>query len=239
MESSRTERMKRLIEARPLVAPSMLMCDFGHLAEEVAQLEVAGFEALHLDVMDGVFVDNLSYGLPLVSAFRQLTDLPLDVHLMIANPEKYVARYIEAGSDFVTIHWEATDDAAAVLQEIRRLGAGAGLAINPDTPVEAIEACLPHCDLVLVMSVQPGFGGQSFDERALPKLRALQDKVGAQVVLAIDGGVNQKTIADCAAAGASLFVVGSGVFRADDYTAARVALDALIVEGRDATPSGN
>ena len=203
----------------PAVLPSLLMCDFGRLAEEVARLEEAGVAALHLDVMDGHFVPNLSYGLPLVEAFRRMTKLPLDVHLMISNPGDYLARYRDAGADIMTIHVEAAPQPRPLLEKIRDLGAGAGLALNPPTPLSAIEGCLDVCDLVLVMSVMPGFGGQKFDKAALEKLSALRERVDDGVLLEVDGGVNQATIESCAAAGAQLLVVGSAIFATADYTA--------------------
>ena len=153
-----------LREASPAVLPSLLLCDFGNLEHEIERLEEAGVAALHLDVMDGVFVPNFTYGMTIVSALRKLTDLPLDVHLMMVHPEKYVEQFYEAGADIITVHAEATDDAPALLQQIRALGAAAGIAVNPDTPISEIKASLPHADLALVMSVHAGFGGQSFIE---------------------------------------------------------------------------
>lgn len=196
------------------------MCDYGHLQDEVDRLEAAGVPALHLDVMDGHFVPNLSYGLPLVAAFRKMTRLPLDVHLMISDPDEYVERFFEAGADGMTIHAEAVENPRPVLEKIRELGGSAGLAINPPTPVSAIRHCLDLCDLVLVMSVMPGFGGQEFDRRALGKLRELRPLIGDEVLLEIDGGVHESTIADCTAAGAQLLVVGSAIFKTEDYAAA-------------------
>lgn len=205
----------------PLILPSILMCDFGRIEEEIRRLEDAGVEALHLDVMDGHFVPNLSYGLPLVETFRRLTHLPLDVHLMIANPDQhdYLRRYRDAGADLLTIHAEAVAEPRAVLEQIRELGVLAGLAINPPTPVAAITNCLDVCDLVLAMSVMPGFGGQSFDRVAVAKLAELRRLVRPEVRLEIDGGINAATIADSAAAGAQWFVVGSAIFRSEDYRA--------------------
>ncbi len=200
--------------------PSLLMCDYAHLQDEVDRLEAAGVAALHLDVMDGHFVPNLSYGLPLVQAFRNMTQLPLDVHLMISEPGEYVERFFEAGADGMTIHAEAVENPRPVLEKIRSLGGSAGLAINPPTPVSAIRHCLDVCDLVLVMSVMPGFGGQEFDRRALDKLRELRPLVGYDVLLEIDGGVHESTIGDCTAAGAQLLVVGSAIFKSRDYAAA-------------------
>ena len=162
------------LAAGPVVLPSLLASDFGRLAEEIERVEEAGVPALHLDIMDGHFVPNLSFGLPVVEAVRRLTDLPLDVHLMIEQPEAWIERYRAAGADGLTIHVEAVTDPRPVLDKIRKLGAWAGLTLNPPTPLSAIEPSLSHCDLVLVMSVMPGFGGQRFDETALPKLRALR-----------------------------------------------------------------
>ena len=190
----------------------MLLCDFGHLADEVRAVEAAGARALHLDVMDGNFVPNLTYGMPIVEAVRRVTDLPLDVHLMIARPAAYVDAFIDAGADSVTIHAEAVDDPRPVLEQIRDRGAAAGLAINPPTPLESIAAALPLCDMVLVMSVMPGFGAQPFNPVALDKLRMLKRQHGDRLILEVDGGVNARTIADCTAAGAHLLVVGSAIF---------------------------
>jgi ribulose-phosphate 3-epimerase len=194
------------------------MCDWGNLEREVSRLEEAGLAALHLDVMDGQFVPNLTYGMPLVEAFRRVTQAPLDVHLMIDRPERYIDQFYKAGANILTIHIEAVDDPRPVLERIRGLGAAAGLALNPDTPLERIEGALDLCDLVLVMSVPAGFGGQSFRSDALEKLRRLRD-LAPDVLLEIDGGINLSNVAVCAAAGAHLLVVGSAIFRHDDYAA--------------------
>ncbi|MEM8947168.1 MAG: ribulose-phosphate 3-epimerase [Planctomycetota bacterium] len=224
---SSTQQISALQSAVPAVMPSLLLCDFGNLEREIRELEAAGVKGLHLDVMDGHFVPNMTYGLTMVSTLRRLTDLPLDVHLMISNPQDYVSRYVEAGSDLVTIHAEAVGDPRPLLEEIRSLGAGAGLAINPPTSVESIDAALPLCDLVLAMSVMPGFGGQEFNDVALDKLRDLRSKVSDHVLLEVDGGVNAETIAACSEAGAQLLVVGSAIFRADDYTESITTLTEL------------
>jgi len=217
-------KIAKLIEAAPAVLPSLLLCDFGNLAAEVERLEEAGVAALHLDVMDGVFVPNFTYGMTIVAALRKLTDLTLDVHLMMVNPEKYVDAFVDAGSDIVTIHAEAVDDAATVLDQIRDKGAAAGIAVNPDTPVTKISDAVSHCDLALVMSVNAGFGGQSFIEPVLEKLGQIRELPGGKdVVLEMDGGINKSTIAKCSAAGCQLFVAGSAVFKTpfeSDYTAA-------------------
>lgn len=215
----------------PVVLPSMLLCDFAHLADEIARLKVAGVAALHLDVMDGLFVPNLTYGMTIVEAVRNVTDLPLDVHLMIANPGQYLEPFRDAGSDQMIIHIEAVADPRPLLEQIRKLGAAAGLALNPATPLSAIEPALPYCDTVLVMSVVPGFGGQKFDQVALKKLAALRDRDDWNGLLEVDGGVNCETITACATAGADLLVAGSAIFSADDYTSRMRELTDLAARG--------
>jgi ribulose-phosphate 3-epimerase len=207
----------RLGAAGPVVLPSLLLCDFAELGREIRRLEEAGAEALHLDVMDGQFVPNFTYGLTIVAATRRVTSLPLDVHLMIATPERIVDQFAEAGGDHLTVHIEATKSPRELLQQIRRRGASTGLALNPGTPLAAIEGCLDLCDSVLVMSVEPGFGGQAFEPAALDKLKALRKAKGPDFRLGVDGGVNEHTIAACAAAGANWFVVGSGIFKQPNY----------------------
>lgn len=203
--------------AAPLVAPSLLACDFAELREEIRRVEEGGARVLHLDIMDGHFVPNLSFGLPVVEAIHRSTDLPLDVHLMISEPASYVRRFREAGADLLTVHVEVLSDPRPLLQEIRALGAGVGISLNPATPIEALEGCLDLCDLVLVMSVMPGFGGQPFEPAALEKLRWLRSSLGANVLLSVDGGVNAETVGPCAEAGADVFVTGSALFSQDDY----------------------
>jgi ribulose-phosphate 3-epimerase len=203
--------------AVPLVAPSLLACDFGHLSEEIRRVEEAGARILHLDVMDGHFVPNISFGLPIVEAVRRVTDLPLDVHLMISQPARYVKQFREAGADLITFHIEAVPRPQALLEEIRSLGAGAGITLNPPTPVADVEDCLSLCDLVLVMSVMAGFGGQQFEAAALEKLGRLRALAAPDVLLSVDGGIHLDTIGRCAAAGADLFVTGTALFSQDDY----------------------
>lgn len=213
---SPAELRERALRGGVAIAPSLLACDFARLADEVAAVEAAGATILHLDIMDGHFVPNLSFGVPVVKAIRRVTELPLDVHLMLDNPADYVGPFRDAGADVLTVHAEVLDDARPLLDEIRSLGASAGLSLNPKTPIEVMEPALGGCDLVLVMSVQPGFGGQSFDPVALDKLRWLRDHPACDAVLEVDGGVNQETIAPCAEAGAELLVAGTAVFGADD-----------------------
>ena len=208
------------LRGRQILLPSLLQCDFTNLQREIELLEAAGVAGLHLDVMDGHFVPNLSYGMPIVAAVRELTDLPLDVHLMISDPQKYVQAFVDAGADIVTVHAEVAGDIRVTLETIRSAGAGVGLALNPATEVKVAEALLPLCDLVLIMSVNAGFGGQAFNPVALEKLRSLRETVSPDVLLEVDGGVGLSTIRDCARAGATLFVVGSAIFGKPDYAAA-------------------
>ncbi len=224
----RRETLAKLHAAAPAVLPSMLLCDFTNLRQEVDRLHAAGVKALHLDVMDGHFVPNLTYGLPLVEAFRKLTELPLDVHLMIDNPLEFAEGFAKAGADSLTVHIEALPDPRATLRRIHDLDLAAGLALNPDTPLSAIEPFLDECDIVLVMSVMPGFGGQKFERAALEKLATLRGRVRDDQLLEVDGGVNDRTIADCAKAGANLFVVGSAIFRTEDYGQSVGRLNSLI-----------
>jgi ribulose-phosphate 3-epimerase len=213
----RDELKAELRASVPGILPSLLACDFAHLEREVREVEAAGVPALHLDVMDGHFVPNLSIGVPIVEAVRRITDLPLDVHLMISDPARYIEAFRKAGADSMTIHIEAVPDPRPVLDRIRALGAMAGLSLNPPTPLSSIEQALPHCDLVLVMSVMPGFGGQKFDSVALRKLRSLRDHPQCDALLEVDGGVDLETVKSCAEAGAELFVAGTAIFKSEKY----------------------
>ncbi len=214
---SRRQHLQKLKQAAPAIAPSLLMCDFGNLEREIAALEDAGAPVLHLDVMDGRFVPNLTYGMPIVAACRKLSQLPLDVHLMIEAPEDYIEAFFDAGADILTIHVEAVDNPRPILEKIASLGAGAGLALNPDTPLNKVLPHLDLCDLALVMSVNAGFGGQKFNPVALDKLTQLRDNARPECLIEVDGGVNRETIARCADAGADIFVVGSAIFGQEDY----------------------
>jgi len=215
----RDELKARLRAASPAILPSLLASDFGNLQDEIHRVEEAGACALHLDVMDGHFVPNISIGIPIVEAVRRVTDLPLDIHLMIERPERYVEQFRAAGADAMTIHVEAVADPRPLLDKIRSMGALAGLSLNPPTPLSAIEASLPHSDLILVMSVMPGFGGQKFDASALEKLSTLRDRSDVDALLEVDGGINSETVGQCAEAGAELLVAGVAVFHTDDYAA--------------------
>ena len=209
------------------VAPSLLAADFARLGEEVRAIEAAGADWLHLDIMDGHFVPNISFGPGLVKALRKHSSLPFDVHLMIAPADPYLAAFAEAGADWISLHPEAGPHLHRSLQTIRALGKKAGVVLNPATPVAAVETVLDLCDLVLVMSVNPGFGGQSFIRSQLAKiaaLRAMIDASGREVALQVDGGVTAETARDCIAAGADVLVAGSAVFGAKDYRAAIAAV---------------
>ncbi len=198
--------------AAPAVLPSLLMCDFGDLKGEVSRLADAGAKVLHLDVMDGQFVSNLTYGMPIVAGLRRHTDMPLDVHLMISDPLKYAQPMVDAGADMLTFHVEAVPDAVETAGRIRDMGVAVGIALNPETAIETIEPCLPSVDLALVMSVKAGFGGQKFNPGALDKLNHLRDR-NRDLLLEIDGGIDATTIGPARQSGCDLFVVGSAIFR--------------------------
>ncbi|SHK37729.1 ribulose-phosphate 3-epimerase [Roseomonas rosea] len=206
-----------------LIAPSLLAADFTRLAEEVAAIEAAGADWLHLDIMDGHFVPNISFGPAIVKALRPLTRMPFDVHLMIAPVDPYLAAFAEAGADLISFHPEAGPHLHRSLQTIKGLGKKAGVVLNPGTPVESIAPVLDLVDLILVMTVNPGFGGQSFLESQLPKIAALRrliDASGRDIRLQIDGGVTAKTAPLCLGAGADVLVAGTAVFGAPDRAAA-------------------
>ena len=209
---------------RPTILPSLLLCDFANLEREVRLLEEAGVECLHLDVMDGNFVPNLSYGMPIVAALRKVTDLMLDVHLMISEPSKYAPQFVDSGADLITFHIEASPAPTDLLAKIRSQGVAAGLAINPSTDMGLVLPFVSECDLVLVMSVEAGFGGQSFNPIALDRLSELRKTHGADLLLEVDGGVNETTVGQCTAYGADLLVVGSAIFRQADYCQAMTRL---------------
>ena len=211
--------------SRPMIAPSILSADFARLADEVAA--VAGADWLHVDVMDGHFVPNLTLGLPVVESLLRVTDMPMDCHLMIDDPGRWAPGYAEAGAYNVTFHAEATDDPAAVARDIRAAGAKAGLSVKPGTPLEPYLEILRSFDTLLVMSVEPGFGGQSFIPEVLGKVataRRLVDSGELRILVEIDGGINAETIEAAAEAGVDCFVAGSAVYSAADPAAAVAAL---------------
>jgi len=211
------------------IAPSILSADFGRLAEEIRSVDEAGADEIHVDVMDGHFVPNLTIGPLVVKAVRKATQKPLDVHLMIANPDAYIEAFAEAGANTLTVHPEASVHLHRTLKRIRELGCRAGVSLNPATPTEVLDYVLEDVDLVLVMTVNPGFGGQSFIRSMLPKIRLIREKLASaerasSVDIEVDGGISPSTAGEVAKAGANLFVAGSAVFGQKDY---RQAIEAI------------
>ena len=224
--------VEQLRKQLPAIAPSMLKCDFGDLQQEMKALDAGGAPICHLDVMDGHFVPNLSYGAMVIERLRSRTKTPFDAHLMVSDPAKYLDEYVKAGCQFITFHIEAVPDPVPLLRRIRQSGCAAGIALNPKTSVEAIRAAVGECDLVLVMSVEPGFGGQSFIPASLEKVKAVRRMFGKEVLVSIDGGIGTKTIESAAEAGADLFVAGSAIFDQPDYRTAISELRQLAEQGR-------
>ena len=207
------------------ISPSVLACDFSKLGEEVKKVEVAGADMLHLDVMDGNFVPNISFGPDVIKSVRKQSNLFFDVHLMIDNPGKYIDRFVEAGADGITIHYESCENQREVLEMIRKAGKKAAISIKPMTPAFVLDPLLAYVDMILVMTVEPGFGGQKFMEETMESVRELRsmiDASGYHIDIQVDGGINPETAAIASKAGANIFVAGSAVFKAID---ARKAMD--------------
>ncbi|MGA9288842.1 MAG: ribulose-phosphate 3-epimerase [Anaerobacillus sp.] len=205
------------------IAPSILASDFARLGEEVKDVEAAGADYIHVDVMDGHFVPNISIGAPIVRALRPVTSLPLDVHLMIENPDRYIEEFADAGADILTVHAEACPHLHRTIQLIKSKGVKAGVVINPATPVDSIKHVIEDVDLVLLMTVNPGFGGQAFIERVLSKItetKQLADSLGVAPEIEVDGGVNAETARSCIEAGATVLVAGSAIYNQSDRKAA-------------------
>ncbi len=209
------------------ISPSLLAADFTKLGSEVEKVDRAGAAMLHLDIMDGIFVPNISFGLPVIESLRRVTGMSFDVHLMISDPLRYIERFANAGVDIITFHYESQSDAAATIAEIKRCGKRASIAISPDTPADLLYPLLPQLDMVLVMTVHPGFGGQKLIPETLNKVRKLRERateLGLTLDIEVDGGITPENIGEATAAGANVIVAGSSVFRAPDAAAAISAL---------------
>lgn len=212
---------------RPRIAPSILSADFTILGEEIKAVVKAGADLLHVDVMDGHFVPNITLGQPVVASIDRATDLPLDVHLMIASPERYIEEFRKSGADWISVHAEATSHLHRAVQQIKEAGARAGVALNPATPLSSLDAVLGDLDFVLIMTVNPGFGGQKFIRSMLEKIRTLRARIddeGLAVDIEVDGGIKIDNAAEVARAGGDVFVAGSAVFQSKDYNATLAAL---------------
>ena len=209
------------------ISPSILSANFAILGAEVDDIKNAGAEMAHIDVMDGIFVPNMSFAFPIIDALKKTTDIFLDVHLMIVNPERYIERFIDSGADLITFHLEATEDVDACIDMIKKRGKKVSVSVKPNTPIEAVYPYLEKCDMILVMTVEPGYGGQALIPFCLDKVKTLREEItkrGLNVDIQVDGGINEKTAQAAREAGANILVAGSAVFNCEDRKA---AIDAL------------
>lgn len=231
MDNQKDNPWAGFVAGRPIIAPSLLACDFAHVGRQIDEVLAAGANIVHLDVMDGHFVTNLSVGPPVVKSIRKHTDAVLDVHIMVTDPAYYIERFAEVGADSITFHIEATDAPLALVDRLRTLGLGAGVSLRPATRPEALAEIIEAVDLVLVMTVEPGHGGQPFMDDMLDKIATVRGMLRADQRLEVDGGIDAETIVKCANAGADVFVSGSSIFGADD--AARAIDDLRRAVGGD------
>jgi ribulose-phosphate 3-epimerase len=202
------------------IAPSILNADFARLADEIAEIESAGVSMVHLDVMDGHFVPNITIGPPVIAELRKVSNLVFDAHLMISEPARYAQAFVEAGANHVTFHIEVAENGPALIDKLHKMGATAGICLNPETPVEAVEKIAPLCDMVLVMTVRPGFGGQKFMPEAAEKVIKVREIVGPDIRIEVDGGIDPDTTATVVSYGADTLVVGNAIFSKPDRVAA-------------------
>lgn len=214
-----------------LLAPSILSADFSNIEQQIRYAEIGGADIIHCDIMDGLFVPNITFGPVVVAAVKKITKLPIDVHLMIKNPQNFIKQFAEAGADFISVHVEEVQHLHRVIQQIKEHSVKAGVAVNPATSLNVLDEILPIVDFVLLMSVNPGFGGQSFIEPVLnkvEKLDAIRQKLGLNFLIEIDGGINEQNIKKVAEAGCDIFVAGSSIFSKDNISAATVELNNII-----------
>ena len=203
-----------------IISPSILSADFANLERDIKLVQNAGADWLHVDVMDGHFVPNITIGVSVVASIKKITDLPLDVHLMIENPEKYIEAFAKAGTDIITFHFEAVSDVAAIIKQIKSLGIKAGMSIKPNTPAEVVFPYLKDLDLLLVMTVEPGFGGQKFMNDCAEKIPVIKEKAHENLIIQVDGGINAETARICTSYGANSLVAGNYIYKSADIKAA-------------------
>lgn len=203
-----------------IISPSILSADFANLERDIKLVQNAGADWLHVDVMDGHFVPNITIGVPVVASIKKITDLPLDVHLMIENPEKYIEAFVKAGADIITFHFEAVSDVAAIIKQIKSFGIKAGMSIKPNTPAEVVFPYLKDLDLLLVMTVEPGFGGQKFMNDCAEKIPVIKEKAHENLIIQVDGGINAETARICTSYGANSLVAGNYIYKSADIKAA-------------------